>query len=97
MIKDFESLMAMPPVVMEQRYSAKDSCIYALSIGCGVDPADNWARQHLGPLPPARTLSAMATVLAAPRLHALDLGVTLSGVLHGSQGMVSHAPLPIEG
>lgn len=97
MIKDFESLMAMPPVVMEQRYTAKDSCIYALSIGCGVDLADDWARQYLGPLPPARALPAMATVLAAPRLSAMDLGVTLSGVLHGNQGMVSHARLPIEG
>lgn len=97
MIKDYESLMGMAPIVMEQRYSAKDSCLYALSVGCGVDPADDWARQHLGPLPPARTLPAMATVLAAPRLHAMDLGVTLSGVLHGNQGMVSHALLPVEG
>ncbi|MEO7690280.1 MAG: MaoC/PaaZ C-terminal domain-containing protein [Sphingomonas sp.] len=97
MIKDYDSLMGMTPVVMEQRYSVKDSCIYALGIGCGVDPADDWARRHLGPLPPARALPAMATVLAAPRLHAMDLGVTLSGVLHGSQGMVSHALLPVEG
>lgn len=97
MIKDYETLMGMAPVVREQRYSAQDSCIYALSVGCGLDPADDWARRHLGPLPPARTLPAMATVLAAPRLHAIGLGVTLSGVLHGSQGMISHAALPVEG
>lgn len=97
MIKDYDSLMGMAPVVMEQRYSHKDSCLYALSIGCGLDPADDWMRQNLGPLPPARTLPAMATVLAAPRLHAMDLGVTLSGVLHGSQGLVAHAALPTEG
>jgi len=97
MIKDYESLMGMGPVVREQHYSARDSCIYALSVGCGLDPADDWARRHLGPLPPARALPAMATVLAAPRLDAMELGVTLSGVLHGSQGMISHAPLPVEG
>ncbi|WP_169833190.1 MaoC/PaaZ C-terminal domain-containing protein [Sphingomonas panacis] len=89
--------MNMTPVVMEQSYTARDSCLYALSVGCGIDLADDWARQHLGPLPPARTLPAMATVLAAPRLHAMDLGITLSGVLHGRQGMIAHAVLPVEG
>ena len=97
MILDYDALMTMAPAVMEQAYSATDSCLYALSIGCGMDPADDWARQHVGPLPPARTLPGMATVLAAPRLHKIGLGVTLSGILHGSQGLVSHAALPIEG
>lgn len=97
MIRNYASLMDAAPIILEQTYSAKDSCIYALSVGCGIDLTDNWARQHLGPLPPARSLPAMSTVLAAPRLHAMDLGVTLSGVLHGSQGMISHAPLPVEG
>jgi acyl dehydratase len=97
MIKSYEELMGMTPVVMEQNYTSKDSCIYALSVGCGVEPFDDWARQHLGPLPPARTLPAMATVLAAPRLHMIGLGVTLSGVLHGSQALISHSALPVEG
>lgn len=94
---NYHALMAKAPVIVEETYSAKDSCLYALSIGCGMDPADDWARQHLGPLPPARTLPGMATVLAAPRLHKIGLGVTLSGTLHGSQGLVSHAALPAEG
>ncbi|MEP6869732.1 MAG: hypothetical protein ABJA20_14570, partial [Novosphingobium sp.] len=80
MIKDYDALMGMTPVVMEQRYSHKDSCLYALSVGCGLDPADDWMRRYLGPLPPSLTLPGMATVLAAPRLHAIGLGVTLSGV-----------------
>ena len=53
MIQDYDALMDMTPVVMEQSYSGKDSCIYALSVGCGVDPGDDWARQHLGPVPPS--------------------------------------------
>ena len=97
MIKSYEELMGMTPVAMEQNYTSKDSCLYALSVGCGVDPFDDWTRQYLGPLPPARTLPAMATVLAAPRLHMIGLGVTLSGVLHGSQALISHAALPVEG
>lgn len=97
MIGDYDALMGMTPVVMEQSYTARDTCLYALSVGCGIDLADDWARQHLGPLPPARTLPAMTTVLAAPRLHAMNLGITLSGVLHGNQGMVVHATLPVEG
>lgn len=97
MIQDYDALMDMTPVVMEQSYSGKDSCIYALSVGCGVDPGDDWARQHLGPVPPSRALPAMATVLAAPRLHAMGLGLTMPAVLHGSQAMISHAELPVEG
>ncbi|MEO5598285.1 MAG: MaoC/PaaZ C-terminal domain-containing protein [Novosphingobium sp.] len=97
MIKDYDALMGMTPVVMEQRYSHKDSCLYALSVGCGLDPADDWMRRYLGPLPPSLTLPGMATVLAAPRLHAIGLGVTLSGVLHGSQGLIAYAALPTEG
>lgn len=97
MIKDYDALMGMTPVVMEQTYGDKDCCIYALSVGCGIDGSDDWMRQYLSPLPPARALPAMATVLAAPRLHAMGLGVTLSGVLHGSQGLVLHAALPTEG
>ena len=36
-------------------------------------------------------------MLAAPRIHAMGLGVTRMGTLHGSQGMVSHALLSVEG
>ena len=96
-MKDYDALMSMRPVVMEQSYTSLDSCLYALSVGCGMDLADDWMRRYLGPLPPALTLPALATVLAAPRVHALGLGLTLSGILHGSQGLVVHAPLPTEG
>ena len=96
-MKDYDALMSMRPVVMEQSYTSLDSCLYALSVGCGMDLADDWMRRYLGPLPPALTLPAFATVLAAPRVHALGLGLTLSGILHGSQGLVVHAPLPTEG
>lgn len=97
MIMDYHRLMGTAPIVMEQRYAAKESCIYALGVGCGLDPSDDWTRRHLGPLPPVRALPAMAIVLAAPRPHAMGLGATLSGMLHGSQGMLLHAPLPVEG
>jgi len=63
MIKDYEPLMGMAPLVIEQRYSARESCIYALGVSCGLDPADESSRRHLGPLPPARALRAMAIVL----------------------------------
>lgn len=97
MIKDYDTLMSMAPLVREQRYTAKDSCIYALGVGCGLDLADDWSRQHLGPLPPRRALPAMAVVLAAPRPHTMGLGASLSGMLYGSQALISHAPLPVEG
>lgn len=94
---NYDTLMGMAPSVMEQSYSGLDCCLYALSVGCGMDLADDWMRRYLGPLPPTLTLPGLATVLAAPRVHALGLGVTLSGILHGSQGLKVHTSLPTEG
>ena len=96
-MKDYDALMGMPPVVVEQSYTNLDSCLYALSVGCGMDLADDWMRRYLGPLPPSLTLPGLATVVAAPRVHTIGLGATLSGILHGNQGLVVHAPLPVEG
>ena len=94
---DYETMMAMAPVVMEQSYSGKDSCLYALAVGCGVELDDDWVYPYLSPVPPERTLAGLASVLAAPRVATMGLGITLAGVLHGSQGLVSHLPLPPEG
>ncbi len=93
----YDTLMGTTPVEVEESYTSLNSCIYALSVGCGLDPADDWMRRYLGPLPPALTLPGLASVLAAPRLHSLRLGLTMPAVLHGSQGLVVHAPLPAEG
>lgn len=91
------TLVGTKPVEVEQSYTSLDSCVYALSVGCGLDPADDWMRRYLGPLPPALTLPGLASVVAAPRLHSLGLGLTMPAVLHGNQGLVVHAPLPAEG
>ena len=93
----YDTLMGMTPVEVEQSYTSLDSCIYALSVGCGLDLADDWMRRYLGPLPPSLTLPGLASVVAAPRLYALGLGLTMPAVLHGNQGLVLHAPLPVEG
>jgi len=94
---NYDALMGMTPVELEQSYTSLDSCIYALSVGCGLDPSDAWMRRYLGPLPPALTLPGLASVVAAPRLYSLGLGLTMPSVLHGNQGLVVHAPLPTEG
>lgn len=94
---DYDRLMNLAPMVLEQSYTARDSVIYALAVGCGVDVDDPWLRQHLSPLPPARTLPGLVSVLAAPRLVSLGLGLTYEGILHGSQGFVTHELLPAEG
>lgn len=94
---NYDALMGMKPVELEQSYTSLDSCIYALSVGCGLDLSDAWMRRYLGPLPPALTLPGLASVVAAPRLYSLGLGLTMPGVLHGNQGLTVHAPLPVEG
>ena len=86
---NYSTLMGITPIEVEQSYSALDSCIYALSVGCGLDPADDWMRRYLGPLPPSISLPGLASVVAAPRLHALGLGLTMSAVLHGNDCSVA--------
>jgi len=95
---DYEKLInwKIPEVV--QRFTRRDTMLYALGVGLGADPCDaNELKfvyeQDLQALP------TMAIILGYPGpWHAHpDTGITRSHVVHGEQSFVIHRPLPVEG
>lgn len=94
----YESLMNMqfPPV--EYHYTQKDTMLYALGLGLGLNHTDRQELQfvyekHL------RALPTMGVVLGNLALGPNVPGTGLDGekILHGEQGLTIHRPLPVAG
>lgn len=96
---DYDRIKNWPFARARQRYTRRDTILYALGIGAAMD----------NPLPPEelqfvyeRKLSALptfASVLAGNSDWIADprAGIDLSRVLHGEQFLTIHQPLPPEG
>ena len=83
---------------VEQKFTKRDTILYALGVGLGADPCDaNQLKfvyeQNLQALP------TMAIIFGYPGpWHAHpDTGITRSHVVHGEQSFAIHRPLPVEG
>ncbi|WP_291297770.1 MaoC/PaaZ C-terminal domain-containing protein [Elioraea sp.] len=85
------------PEVSETR-TRKDTMLYALSIGLGHDPMDDWQRRFVTE-PKLLALPTMAVVLGYPGfwLGRPDTGVDATRLVHGEQSIILHRPLPVEG
>lgn len=95
---DYQRLLERPFAPVEQRYSSKDSILYALALGLGNDPLD--ARQL--PFVYEQGLRAFPTlpmVLGYPGFWAreADTGIDWRRLVHAEQRLELHAPLPAEG
>lgn len=95
---DPERLLALEFPVVERRHSRRDSTIYALGVGFGIDLLDERQLRFVAgdDLAVAPT---MATVLANHGFWArdLDTGIDWVKAVHGQQSLRLHAPLPEEG
>jgi acyl dehydratase len=87
---------------IEQDYTARDTILYALGIGAGID-ADTPAKlryvcEQIEGLP-LQALPTMSCVLAAPGFWQREeqFAVDWRKVLHGEQSVTVHRPLPSEG
>jgi acyl dehydratase len=95
---DYAKLKTRRFADVEHDYGVRDTILYALGIGCGVDPMDaedlRFVYEH-----ELRVLPTMAAVLAYPGfwLKEPDTGVDWRKVLHGEQGLVLHQALPASG
>lgn len=96
---DYHQLKARAFAPLHQHYAARDSMLYALSLGLGNDPLDATAlpfvyegKDGQGLL----TLPSQAVVLGYPGFWARepDTGIDWVKVLHGEQRMRLHKPLP---
>ncbi|RJF87539.1 3-alpha,7-alpha,12-alpha-trihydroxy-5-beta-cholest-24-enoyl-CoA hydratase [Oleomonas cavernae] len=83
---------------LEHRYTAKDTILYALGLGCGIDPLD---RGDLAYVYEAglKVLPSMAVVLGYPGFWLKDpaTGADWVKVLHGEQSIRIHVPLAPSG
>ncbi len=95
---DYKKLKAWPFPDLEHDYSARDTILYALGLGCGADPMDAQDLRFVyedGLV----AFPTLAVVLGYPGfwLKNSDTGVDWRKILHGEQGLTLHAPLPASG
>lgn len=93
MVFDPEKLLALPPRVTEQRFSERDTILYALGVGASEEDLPFVYEAGLKALP------TMAVVLGYPGFWQKEpqYGIDWKRVLHGEQSICLHAPLPVAG
>lgn len=93
MALNYDMLLASPPAIKHQQYGDRDTILYALGVGLGVEHQDVrqlpflWERDLLA-------LPTSAATLAWTRFADLDLGITYAKMVHAEQRMVIHQPVP---
>lgn len=96
---DYHQLKARQFGPLRQQYTARDTMLYALSLGLGNDPLDTSALPYVYEGKDGNglvTLPSQAVVLGYPGFWARepDTGIDWVKVLHGEQRMRLHQPLP---
>ncbi len=94
---DYVLGLAFAPIV--QRYDARDSALYALSLGMGQDPLDEdelpYVYEGRGPL---AVPSQSVTLCWPPFWHKEpETGIAWRRILHGEQSFALFRPLTVEG
>ncbi len=84
--------------VLQCRYTAKDTCLYALSVGAGESPLDAKALRFVYEKQ-LQALPTMASVLGTPEpwIRNAEIGINYRKLLHGEQSLSIHRALPAEG
>ena len=95
---NYDKLMKLEFPEVEQSYSLKDTMLYGLGVGLGMDPLDE-AQLRFVYEKDLRALPTMAAVLGHPGFWAREPGTGLDWVriLHGEQSLIFHHTLPPEG
>lgn len=91
-----DKLFNWPFKEVEQTYTVRDSIIYALGLGFGVDPLDEGQLNFTFEERDFKAVPTMAAVLCTPGFWVRDpgSGVDWKKVLHGEQAIELHRPLP---
>jgi acyl dehydratase len=93
-----EQLTAIEFPDVEHAYGPRDTILYALGIGFGIDPLDSDQLAFVYE-PGLRAMPTMATVLAAPGFWYRDRAIDIrhEAVVHASERIELAAPLPAAG
>lgn len=96
---DDERLRNFPIPAVRQHLTARDTILYALSIGLGQDPMDTRQLDFVDHHRRLKAMPSMAVVLGHPGFWLADPATTVDAVrlVHGEQGIRIHHPLPVEG
>lgn len=86
----------------EFSWTSSDVLLYHLAIGAGVPPTDprelRYAtEQQLHVLPTFAVVAPTLTETEAPRVSYPGIEIDLAKVLHGTQQIIAHRPLPTDG
>lgn len=90
----------LPEVGFE--WSASDVALYHLAVGAAADPVDRAGLTYVDDLAP-KVLPSFATVAAsfhateAPKVSFPGVDIDLAKVVHGSQQVTAHRPIPASG
>nr|WP_291821461.1 MaoC/PaaZ C-terminal domain-containing protein [Marinobacter sp.] len=83
---------------LEHTYTEKDTILYALGVGMGIDPLDEDCLKFVYE-DGLKAMPSMANILAYPGFWAKepDTGIDWVKILHAGQEMIMHQPLPVSG
>jgi acyl dehydratase len=92
---DYDRLINRDFGTLEHTYTEKDTILYALGVGMGVDPLDEQCLRFVYE-DGLKVLPSQAVVLAYPGFWARepDTGIDWVRVLHAGQELILHKPLP---
>ena len=96
MVLDPRKILNWPFEPVEQTYTERDTILYALGCGLGIDPLDEDQLRFVFEEPELLALPSMAAVLSPPGFWARhpESGIDWVRILHGEQAMEIHRPLP---
>lgn len=85
----------LPPV--RQTLTARDTILYALSVGLGQDPLDPAQLDFVDHHRALKAVPSMAVVLGYPGFWLQDPATTVDVIrlVHGEQGLQLHRPVPV--
>lgn len=94
--------LAAPPTVEEIAWDTADVLLYHLALGAGADPVDPGELRYATEsgsvvLPTFAVVAPMLRATRPPRVSYPGVEVDLRTILHGSQRIEMHAPIPREG
>lgn len=86
----------------EFSWTASDVALYALSVGAAADPMDTTGLEYIHDaapkvLPSFATVAATMNVTEAPKVSFPGVEIDLAKVVHGSQSVELHRPIPAAG
>ncbi|MBB1051324.1 3-alpha,7-alpha,12-alpha-trihydroxy-5-beta-cholest-24-enoyl-CoA hydratase [Dietzia sp. CW19] len=99
---DLDTALGAELPSQEFSWTASDVALYALGVGAAADPMDTAGLAYVDDaspkvLPSFATVAATMNVTEAPRVSFPGVEIDLAKVVHGSQSVRLHRPIPASG